>query len=60
MSDRMVVMQKSKIVEMGDADEIYNNPKSEYTKRLIDAIPTGTLETIKTSMAKRGKTILAS
>jgi peptide/nickel transport system ATP-binding protein len=60
MSDRMVVMQKGKIEEMGDADEIYNNPKSEYTKRLIDAIPTGTLETIKTSMAKRGKTILAS
>jgi peptide/nickel transport system ATP-binding protein len=60
MSDRIVVMQKGKIVEMGDADEIYNNPKSEYTKRLIDAIPTGTLETIKTSMAKRGKTILSS
>lgn len=39
MSDRMVVMQKGKIEEMGDTDDIYNNPKSEYTKKLIDSIP---------------------
>lgn len=39
MSDRMVVMQKGRIVEMGDPDEIYANPKSEYTKKLIDSIP---------------------
>jgi len=41
MSDRMMVMNKGKIEEMGDVDEIYNNPKSEYTKRLIAAIPKG-------------------
>ncbi len=39
MSDRMIVMNKGKIEEMGDPEEIYNNPKSEYTKRLIAAIP---------------------
>ena len=39
MSDRMLVMNKGKIEEMGDADEVYNNPKSEYTKKLIKAIP---------------------
>ena len=39
MSDRMIVMNKGKIEEMGDPDEIYASPKSEYTKRLIDAIP---------------------
>lgn len=39
MSDRMVVMQKGKIEEMGDTDAIYNNPQSPYTKRLIDSIP---------------------
>lgn len=39
MSDRMIVMNKGKIEEMGDADEIYSNPKSDYTKRLIAAIP---------------------
>lgn len=41
MSDRMVVMNKGKIEEMGYADEIYNNPQNEYTKNLIAAIPKG-------------------
>lgn len=41
ISDRMVVMNKGKIEEMGVADEIYNNPQKEYTKRLIAAIPKG-------------------
>jgi peptide/nickel transport system ATP-binding protein len=47
MSDRMVVMNKGKIEEMGLSDEIYNNPKEEYTKKLIAAIPKGNLEDIK-------------
>ena len=41
ISDRMVVMNKGKIVEMGAADAIYNNPQQDYTKKLIDAIPKG-------------------
>tara|TARA_B100000963_G_scaffold7215_1_gene5696 strand:- start:47625 stop:49409 length:1785 start_codon:yes stop_codon:yes gene_type:complete len=47
MSDRMVVMQSGIIEEMGDADNIYRNPKTEYTKKLIDAIPEGRMEDIK-------------
>lgn len=39
MSDRMVVMQKGNIIEMGDSDTIYSNPQSDYTKKLIWAIP---------------------
>jgi len=39
MSDRIMVMKDGKIVEIGDADEIYNNPKSDYTKKLIDSVP---------------------
>lgn len=39
MSDRIMVMKDGKIVEIGPADEIYNSPKQEYTKQLIDAIP---------------------
>ncbi len=39
MSDRMIVMNKGRIEEMGDPDQIYSNPKSDYTKRLIAAIP---------------------
>jgi peptide/nickel transport system ATP-binding protein len=55
MSDRMVVMNKGKIEEMGDADEIYNNPQTEYTKKLIGAIPKGQLEDIKASIDKKNK-----
>jgi peptide/nickel transport system ATP-binding protein len=47
MSDRMVVMNRGKIEEMGLADEIYNNPQKEYTRKLIEAIPKGNLEDIK-------------
>ncbi|TVR39413.1 MAG: ABC transporter ATP-binding protein [Cryomorphaceae bacterium] len=39
MSDRMVVMNQGRIEEMGNADEIYRNPQSEYTRQLIEAIP---------------------
>src|SRR5690554_1570183 len=39
MSDRLLVMRRGKIEEQGFAKEIYANPKSEYTKELIDAIP---------------------
>lgn len=39
MSDRMIVMNQGQIEEIGDPDEIYTSPKSDYTKRLIDAIP---------------------
>lgn len=47
MSDRMVVMNKGKIEEMGPADEIYNNPKHAYTQKLIEAIPKGELSDIQ-------------
>jgi peptide/nickel transport system ATP-binding protein len=39
ISDRIAVMNGGSIEEIGDADEIYNHPKSEYTRQLIDAIP---------------------
>lgn len=41
MSDRMIVMNKGKIEEAGYPEDIYANPKSEYTKKLIEAIPKG-------------------
>ncbi|MCD8453666.1 ABC transporter ATP-binding protein [Tenacibaculum finnmarkense genomovar ulcerans] len=41
MSDQLVVMNKGQIEEIADADEIYNNPKTSYTKTLIAAIPKG-------------------
>ncbi len=53
MSDRMIVMNKGKIEEMGDADEIYLNPQKEYTKNLINSIPKGLLNDIKESIEKK-------
>ena len=57
MSDRMVVMQEGKIEEMGDADQIYNNPGTAYTKKLIDAIPEGKTEDIKRHLEEKGITV---
>lgn len=53
MSDRMVVMNQGKVEEMGDADEVYNNPQTPYTQKLIAAIPTGRLEDIKASIERK-------
>jgi peptide/nickel transport system ATP-binding protein len=39
ISDRIAVMKNGKIEETGLADEIYFNPKSDYTKSLIASIP---------------------
>ena len=39
ISDRIMVMNKGKIVEQGIADEVYYRPKNEYTKNLIASIP---------------------
>ncbi len=41
MADQLVVMNKGKIEEIGDADIIYAHPKTAYTKTLIDSIPKG-------------------
>jgi peptide/nickel transport system ATP-binding protein len=41
MSDQLIVMNKGKIEEIGDADKIYASPEKEYTKKLIHAIPKG-------------------
>ena len=39
ISDRVAVMYLGKIVEMSDAETIYQAPKHAYTKALLDAIP---------------------
>lgn len=39
ISDRIMVMRKGQIEETGTAEEIYQHPKSAYTKALLDAVP---------------------
>ena len=41
MSDKLMVMNKGKIEELGEADAIYESPQKAYTKALIEAIPKG-------------------
>lgn len=41
MSDEIAVMNSGKIVELADAETIYNNPQNAYTQKLIGAIPKG-------------------
>lgn len=40
MSDRVIVMKEGKMVEIQEADALYEHPESEYTRKLIAAIPT--------------------
>lgn len=37
--DEILVMNNGKIVESGTAEQVYVNPKDEYTKKLINSIP---------------------
>ncbi|SIO86383.1 ABC transporter ATP-binding protein [Nocardiopsis sp. JB363] len=39
VSDRVAVMRKGEVVEMGDSDSVYENPQSDYTKQLLTAAP---------------------
>jgi oligopeptide transport system ATP-binding protein len=39
ISDRIAVMNHGKIVETGDADQVCEHPRDEYTKKLLSAVP---------------------
>ena len=39
ISDRVAVMYRGKVVELGEPDVVYNNPVHSYTKSLISAVP---------------------
>lgn len=53
MSDRIIVMNKGKIEEIGPAQTIYRQPQQDYTRQLIAAIPSGSLERIEQQQAGR-------
>lgn len=44
IADDVVVMQHGKVVETGDTDSIFDNPRTDYTRNLIDSIPGKSIE----------------
>ena len=41
ISDKVMVMNEGEIVEIANSDEIYRNPREEYTRKLLSSIPKG-------------------
>jgi peptide/nickel transport system ATP-binding protein len=39
IADHVTVMQRGKVVEQSTVDEVFDNPKTEYTRELLAAIP---------------------
>jgi peptide/nickel transport system ATP-binding protein len=44
IADHVCVMEKGKIVEQATVDEVFDNPREEYTRELLDAIPGAKIE----------------
>jgi oligopeptide transport system ATP-binding protein len=55
MSDRIAVMNRGQIVELGAAEEVYSNPKDDYTKALLSAVPIPDPRAMKERKAVRRK-----
>jgi len=55
MSDRIAVMNKGKLVEIGPAEDVYTNPQEDYTKALLSAVPIPDPRAMKERKAARRK-----
>ena len=44
IAHHVIVMSRGEVVDSGPTDQVYENPTSDYTRMLIDAIPGGTIE----------------
>ncbi len=55
MSDRIAVMNKGQLVEIGPAEEVYTNPQDDYTKALLSAVPVPDPRAMKERKAARRK-----
>lgn len=53
MADMMAVMNEGKIVEFGPSENIYAEPKQDYTRKLIEATPKDDVEAIRERVAQR-------
>jgi ABC-type oligopeptide transport system ATPase subunit len=55
MSDRIAVMNRGELVEIGPAEEVYTNPQHEYTQALLSAVPIPDPRAMKERKAARRK-----
>jgi ABC-type oligopeptide transport system ATPase subunit len=53
MSDRIAVMNRGRLVEIGTAREVYDNPREDYTKALLSAVPVPDPRRMKERKAER-------
>ncbi|MFK7779163.1 MAG: dipeptide ABC transporter ATP-binding protein [Gimesia sp.] len=58
MSDMMAVMNHGKIIELGPSEMIYQNPKDDYTRKLIESVPVDDVAQIKKRVEHRKKQAL--
>jgi ABC-type oligopeptide transport system ATPase subunit len=55
MSDRIAVMNRGELVEIGPAEQVYSNPQDDYTKALLSAVPIPDPRAMKERKAARRK-----
>ena len=55
MSDRIAVMNRGELVELGPAEEVYSTPREEYTKALLAAVPVPDPRKMKERKVERRK-----
>lgn len=57
MSDRIMVMNRGQVEEIGPSEQLYREPKCDYTRQLISAIPVGSLDRIREQQTHRGLSV---
>ena len=60
MSDRIAVMQAGKLVEEGPAEEVYETPQQEYTKKLLTSVPVPDPRRMRARKAERRQAAAAT
>ncbi|GAA1469006.1 ATP-binding cassette domain-containing protein [Microbacterium thalassium] len=53
ISDRIAVMQRGRLVEVGDAEEVFTHPRHTYTRKLLGATPASKPEGREERRARR-------
>jgi oligopeptide transport system ATP-binding protein len=59
MSDRIAVMNQGRLVELGDAEDVYSHPRERYTRELVEAVPIPDPRTMKKRKEERRRLRIA-